>query len=60
MLSADCEDGSDEPLGCIDSTKKDTSKCNGDDCTNLNTSANCTAPDFFRCGKKSLMNRPFH
>lgn len=51
--STQCIDGSDEPAGCDDEpTTKNTSKCKGDDCITL--SANCSAPDFFKCGKNQI------
>lgn len=54
--STDCIDGTDEPPGCIDSTtitSKTASKCKGDDCITL--SANCSAPEFYRCGKNMFL-----
>lgn len=48
----DCTDGSDEPSSCVESGLKPPSKCEGDHCITMNTTASCDAPKFYRCGKK--------
>lgn len=51
IATADCADGSDEPVGCVDSTLKLPARCKGDQCNNsMNTTAVCAAPEFYRCG----------